>query len=109
VLPAIVPGINHLFINLNSWNKLPKNIQSLLEEVARDAEEKMVTETINDEAALLKDVVSKGVNIYQLPSDELERWKKAVMPTWDWWLNEQAKKSDVAVAAIKLLKDNQPK
>jgi len=69
-------GPNPLLVNLNTWNKLPKKLQDLLTEAAKEAEKKAVArfeELTKEERPLL---VKEGIQVIELPPVEKEKFLK---------------------------------
>ncbi len=67
-------GPNPLLVNLNSWNKLPKKLQTLLTEAAMEAEKKAVArfeDLAREERPLL---IKEGIQVIELPPAEKERF-----------------------------------
>jgi len=68
-------------INLDTWNKLPKDIQQIIFDEAQAASLRMQAQQIKErEETDLDTVVKSGVNVYDLPKAEYERWKAALAP-----------------------------
>lgn len=87
-----------LFMNKDSWNKLPPDIQKIMgEELGMKwwAEEKgkMFHDKWGDEAKEL--IESRGLEIYKLPPEERKKWIAAIMPIREGWVKSmQAKGVD---------------
>jgi TRAP-type C4-dicarboxylate transport system substrate-binding protein len=70
-------------INLDVWNKMPKSTQDiLLEEI------KAAFATLNEEKAatyyqFIEEIANKGVEVYNLPKAERDKWKDLTRPYVD--------------------------
>jgi len=68
-------------INLDTWNKLPPDIQKIVFNDAQAAANKMQAQQIKErEETDLNAVVKLGVNVYDLPKAERDKWKAALDP-----------------------------
>lgn len=79
-LAYIIPAACVININLDTWNKLPNDIQDLL------VEEGLKTQKATNERFVAKGkenpgiLEGLGVEVYVLPQAERERWREAVRP-----------------------------
>ncbi len=72
--PVFYTGPNPLLMNLNTWNKLPKNLQDIVAEAAKEAEVTAVTfyaDLAKKENALL---AKEGIQTISLPAAEQEKF-----------------------------------
>lgn len=74
-----------LAINMNSWNKLPKDIQDIMQQAAneRSVEQLTMLEAYMAEAESL--FSQHNVNYHVATPDELKGFQEAVLPVYDWW------------------------
>jgi len=79
-----------LAINLNTWNKLPADIQKIMQEAAneRGQEQLRMLEAYMAEAEGLFE--KNKVNYHVATDAELAEFQKAVAPVYDWWKGEVA-------------------
>jgi TRAP-type C4-dicarboxylate transport system substrate-binding protein len=95
----MVPAIHGFSINLDTWNKLPKNIQDILLEEAKKQsdviDEWLVGEWVKDHEA----IAAAGVEIYKVPQAEIDKWKAACQPYFD---EQMAIYGDFGVAVKKI-------
>ena len=79
-----------LAINLNTWNKLPADIQKIMQEAAneRGREQLQMLEAYMAEAEGLFE--KNKVNYHVATDAELAEFQKAVAPVYDWWKGEVA-------------------
>jgi TRAP-type C4-dicarboxylate transport system substrate-binding protein len=74
-------GWNGFSINLDTWKKMPKHIQTILQEEASAAGEWVSKTTDGEEVDVdLKAYKDKGVAVYFVPKEERDRWEKVVAP-----------------------------
>lgn len=77
VRPVFGEDYNQLLVNLNSWNRLPKDLQDLLNKAAIEIEEEgraaMIAALSNEEKELQK----LGVELIVLPPKEAEKYLNA--------------------------------
>jgi TRAP-type C4-dicarboxylate transport system substrate-binding protein len=77
------PAIHGFSINLDAWNKLPKNIQNIMLEEAQKQSDVIDNwlkgEWVKDHEA----IAAAGVDIYNVPQAEIDRWKAACKPVTD--------------------------
>jgi TRAP-type C4-dicarboxylate transport system substrate-binding protein len=81
VMPHLVGSGSYVYMNLDTFNKLPADLQKLLTDTAREAEEWDQKDMKQREAIALFDMYYKyGVEVYWLPSQELKRWNDLIVP-----------------------------
>jgi TRAP-type C4-dicarboxylate transport system substrate-binding protein len=76
-------GMNGYTINLDVWNKMPKDIQdALTEEIATTCKEQneLFIQYDTEDIKVLQD---KGIEVYILPKAERDKWVPLVMPYTD--------------------------
>jgi TRAP-type transport system periplasmic protein len=74
--PVFYTGPNPLLMNINTWNKLPKNLQDIVSDAAKDAEIEAVAfyaDLAKKENALL---AKEGIQTISLPAAEQEKFLK---------------------------------
>ncbi len=90
----ILPGIHqpvtatYYAANLKAWNKLPKDIQAILECAAREAAADLfqLNKTMSLEA--LKKFKEKGVEVIYLPEADTMKARKVAMEVWEEYANK---------------------
>ena len=78
--------------NLDAWNKLPKDIQAILECAAREAAADLFQLNKTRSMEALKKFKEKGVEVIYLPEADTMKARKVAMEVWE----EYAKKSPFA-------------
>ncbi len=84
--------MNYLIMNLDTWNKLPQDIQKIPELSGPYVSELGGSAYHKETVIGFENISKQGVSVYTLPPAEMERWKKAASPIYDWWVkNLEAK------------------
>ena len=73
-------------INLDVWNSLPKNIQDILTEEGKAADEWLYNATKEEREKMIKTLKDNKVEVYILPPDESAKWREVVKPVYDLYL-----------------------
>ncbi|MDY6881943.1 MAG: TRAP transporter substrate-binding protein [Thermodesulfobacteriota bacterium] len=98
-----------IFMNKDTYNKLPSDLQKIVDEQGLVLQ-KSIGPGFDKFGAMGKGMCKKGgVEIYSLPPDEMNRWKKAVLPVWDKWVEDTEKRGLPGKAVmddlVRILKD----
>lgn len=99
VCPYIVnPGMGafaqgEVAINRDTWNKLPADIRKIIEEVSSLYTEFLCEEYTSIEKKAAEEMRAKRVDLYNLPSDEVQKCKDKILPKFhdDWIKSVEAK------------------
>jgi TRAP-type C4-dicarboxylate transport system substrate-binding protein len=82
--------------NLETWNKLPKDLQKIIKECALQIQQETRKVTRDEDQNYIRELKKVGAEIYTLPPAERARWAKVARPSWDEWIKlvgkEQADK-----------------
>jgi TRAP-type C4-dicarboxylate transport system substrate-binding protein len=73
-------------MNMDTYNKLPKDLKDVLAQAGADAEEYVAKESVKSNEKALADFAAKGMDIYAVPADEIFRWRAATQSVYDKWL-----------------------
>ena len=78
----------YLVVNLDTWNSLTPDTQQVLLELGR--EYSLVAGQVYDDAyaAISAKAVSEGIEIYELPADELANWRAIGEQVTESWIAE---------------------
>jgi len=100
--PPVAPVCtNMMYMNLDAWNKLPPDLQKMFQDIARDYSlfEQQVKFT-TDMTAQIRAQAEKdyGMKFYTLPPAEAEKMYKLIDPSWDFYINNNAKQGFKAEA-----------
>lgn len=80
-------------MNLDTWNKLPEDVQAVIEETYGLNAGLMVGEGFDDDYFKNIEIAqNKGVEIYDLPAEERDRWREATQPVYDSWVEKMESK-----------------
>ncbi len=73
----MVPAVHGFSINLDTWNSLPGKIQDIMLEEAQKQSD-VIDEWLRGEwVSDFADIAAAGVEIYEVPQAEVDRWKAA--------------------------------
>ena len=79
--PCYALGTTHgVTINLDVWNKMPKNIQDILAEEIQQACHSLNEGFIHTYEEDMKTMADLGVEVYYLPKTERDKWKEVIRP-----------------------------
>ena len=78
--------------NMSAWNKLPKDIQAIVEAAAREASAELFQLHLVKGAEALEKFKEKGCEVIYLPDSEIKKIRKVAIEVWE----EYAGKSDIA-------------
>jgi len=102
--PPIYPLIGaNLLVNLNAWNKLPKDYQEILQEEVN----KMVKYTYDVSGPALEKIAQEegkkqfGAEGVWLSEAEFAKFREAVVPLWEEW----GKKSELCAQLVKIARE----
>jgi TRAP-type transport system periplasmic protein len=80
-------GPQFLVMNLRTWNSLPPDLQNMIDKLTGERAAVMGGKGYDSEdSAGLQDFQKAKAEIYQLPPDELARWKAAFAPISEGWV-----------------------
>jgi TRAP-type C4-dicarboxylate transport system substrate-binding protein len=85
-------------MNLNTWNKLPPEVQKIVDQNSGLAQSKIAGEVFDNSGSnilnLIKQVDQKAGNpdVYAIPSSEFQNWLTAVNPLYDKWIADVSAK-----------------
>ena len=93
-----------LTMNLDTWNSLPKEIQSAIIKVSAVAAKKSGSLYDQKEAKAFAAWKKAGISIYTPPRAEVVRWEKALAPIWDNWVTKNEAKGLAAKKIMEQMK-----
>jgi TRAP-type C4-dicarboxylate transport system substrate-binding protein len=79
---GLCPASAALTINLDVWNKMPKDVQDIIIDEANKAEA-TVNQITKDTYYSYLDTLSKNMTVYNLPKADRDKWKALVAPIDD--------------------------
>jgi C4-dicarboxylate-binding protein DctP len=78
----------HITINQNVWEKLPKEVQKILQETADEYVVKEAEYVADLTSKNMKTLQENGVNIYKIPQEEKVKWAKMIINQPKKWAKE---------------------
>lgn len=77
----------YFVMNLDTWQRLPPDIQEIIDEVSGEYVAQKIGEAYDEEILIGKEAaIAAGMELYTVPPAELNRFKEAVAPVYDWWV-----------------------
>jgi C4-dicarboxylate-binding protein DctP len=90
-----------IFINLKTWNKLPQNVKSVMEEAAKNVHEKAFGEQKKIDEGARKFLEERGgVHVKLFTSEEKAIWSQATKPAYDMYLKRCTDKGSGDTARV---------
>jgi TRAP-type transport system periplasmic protein len=85
-------GMWALAMRMETWQKLPPDVQKVFEELTPSAA-RLFAKTLDNEGNwVIEDLKKRGDEVYYLPPQERERWRQACKPIYDDWMKKAAAK-----------------
>ncbi len=75
-------------INEKSYNKLNDAQKKALDDAAVEVRDAIRANAKKEDLQALEDLKAKGMEVYVVPENELEKWRKATKPVWDLFIEE---------------------
>ncbi len=100
----VYSGIWIVAMNKETWNTLPKELQTLMEEIGQEVQAAEQKRTVDAEKGYWDAVRQKGVEVYSIPPDEIARWKKATAAVDDKYVAEWSAKGYPVKEALTLMR-----
>jgi TRAP-type transport system periplasmic protein len=81
---AYVIGTQNLLVRQDYWNKLPRDVQGVMTQAARDAELWTAKVDADYVQEAREKIIASGVKVYTPNAEEMKKWRDAVVPkVWD--------------------------
>ena len=77
-----------LAINKTKWDSLPKDVQDVMVEAGKKRDQQQLAMLEEFMADAVKQYKDKGVNVHISNPDELAKFKEAMIPVHEWWLQK---------------------
>jgi TRAP-type C4-dicarboxylate transport system substrate-binding protein len=103
--PIYTPTIWDVMINLDKWKELPDDLKAKVNRAGSQVMMFSAEISVLSNMGVYNAAKKFGVKMHTLPTEEVEKIKKAVMPLWD----KTAARSETNKQIIKILKDFVPK
>jgi len=81
-----------LVMNIKLFNSLPKDIQTIFDQVAGEMAIRLSQQADEEVEAYLKKMKSKGVTFIEFPAEEKEKWAKMMNDPVSLWVDDMTKK-----------------
>ena len=95
-------GIHELLMSKEAWDSLPADLQLILDEYFQGFMTRWLVVAIEWETKARDALVAGGVEMYDLSSAELARWKALLEPLIEEWIEEQEAKGIPAREAVEI-------
>jgi len=82
-------GNQFVLMNMEEFNKLPKDLQPLLREKAKDWFVNFKKSTPEFEMQARKNIQEKGIKFVELSPSDFDKARKMMRPMWEEWANKQ--------------------
>jgi TRAP-type C4-dicarboxylate transport system substrate-binding protein len=79
----MVAALHGFSINLDSWDKLPDDVQDILVEEAKKTSDEIDQWLVGEWEADFDRLEEAGVEVYHVPQSEIDKWKAACQPYFD--------------------------
>ncbi len=81
------------FMNLNTWNKLPDNIKTVVNQLNDEFPDVAIKMQAELHKKTTDTLLKAKCNIYNLPANEVTKWKTVLVPSiYDDWTKDMASK-----------------
>lgn len=78
-------------INEKSYTKLNDNQRKALDAAALEVRDMIRANAKAEDLKALEDLKAKGMEVYEVPENELQAWRDATKPVWDIFIKENGK------------------
>jgi TRAP-type C4-dicarboxylate transport system substrate-binding protein len=100
----IYSGIWVVSMNKETWNSLPKELQTLIDDVSEEVGAAEKKRTLDADNAYWETTRKAGVEVYTISPEEQARWKKATASVDDKYLQEWAAKGHPVKEALEMMR-----
>jgi TRAP-type C4-dicarboxylate transport system substrate-binding protein len=89
-------------MNKQSWNKIPDNLKPVVDEVCQNPFKTTGGLTRDVYKSMMKEVADKKVNLFELPSQEAEKWYERFQDVTRKWVADLEAKNLPAKEVVKM-------
>lgn len=100
---GVFPGA--FVINLKKFSELPVEVQEAIRRAGEEVTRSLSLEVDKEVENLLADFKSKGIEVYQLSSEEKTLWQKSFEPMQEIWLDQMIKQGVTREEAEQVLNE----
>jgi tripartite ATP-independent transporter DctP family solute receptor len=79
-IPSVTGPIYGGVMNIKRWETLPADVKDMLLAAGKDTQEFARKEVVRMDRESVEQLKAKGMDVYPLPKEERERWKKISVP-----------------------------
>ena len=90
--------------NMNAWNKLPADLQAIVEVAARETSTDLFQENLVKGYEALKKFKAKGVEVIYLPEAEIKKIRVIAMEVWEEYADKSPEAREVLESQKKWMK-----
>ena len=106
IKPAPMPAPNnHILVNQAAWDKLPTDIQAILDAAARNASLNYIAKGEANAAAALAELQKKGMEVVRIPAEEWLSMENDVRAIWAKYADDSEQASKAVALLQAYLKD----
>lgn len=87
-----VYAYTNVVMNLDTWKKLPTDIQKVMEDASQEAVKSLAVVLMDDTKSKLPEMVKTGGKLIKLKADEKAKFRPYAEPIWDNWIQGVEKK-----------------
>lgn len=77
-----------ILMRIESWNKLPSDVQKIILQAAKEADQYNLDTSIKENEKMYVDAKAVGMIFTDLPKADMEKWKQNCQPVYDEWLKK---------------------
>jgi len=101
ISPTLCSGTTHILVNLDAFNKLPKDLQKVVKDAGRAASKAYTDNYKGLVASSYEKAKAAGVQMITLPDADTVKLRALAMPLWE----EIANKTEIGRELLKLMKE----
>ena len=87
-------------INEKSWAKLPDDVKKVMQAAALETSDNVSRVSNEKEATIMEAWAKKGMNIYQIPANELPKWQEKMNAVQEKWVKDMEARKLPAQAVL---------
>jgi TRAP-type transport system periplasmic protein len=100
----MIGGTFAVAMNKETWNSLPKELQTLIDQVSKEISQADMKREMDMEKGMWESVRKAGVNVYTISPEEQAKWKKATENIDDKYVKEWSAKGYPVKEALALMR-----
>jgi TRAP-type transport system periplasmic protein len=100
----MIGGTFAVAMNKETWNSLPKELQTLIDQVSKEISQNDMKREIDMEKGMWENVRKAGVTVYTVSPEEQAKWKKATENIDDAYVKEWSAKGYPVKEALALMR-----